>query len=67
MAGVTSIIVKESLDEIGKRLSQASKPILTTKKLHDDDKCHLGTLLCLNLSQIGMRGFEPPTPASRKQ
>jgi transposase len=28
MAGVTSIIVKESLEEIGKRLSQASKPII---------------------------------------
>ena len=28
MAGVTSIIVKESLEEITKRLSQASKPII---------------------------------------
>ena len=28
MAGVTSIIVKESLEEIAKRLSQASKPII---------------------------------------
>jgi IS30 family transposase len=28
MAGVTSIIVKESLEEIERRLSQASKPIV---------------------------------------
>jgi uncharacterized protein YlzI (FlbEa/FlbD family) len=28
MAGVTSIIVKESLEEIAQRVSQASKPII---------------------------------------
>ena len=28
MAGVTSIVVQESLEEIGKRLSQASKSII---------------------------------------
>jgi hypothetical protein len=40
---------------------------LTKQKVPKDYLCLLGTPLNLVFSHIGMKGFEPSTPASRKQ